>query len=289
VKFICYNWMPTISDHIIDLPERFYNEAGTSRLHDIDNFNPYSVKEGDLIFVKTDYIINGVFATHFLDKIYKKFNLITGISSYHLGRDGGDSYKYILNHPNLNKWICTNPPVEKSEKIIPIPIGFQEQDREGGNQSFLEEVHNSTIKFEDKKDKILLPWHNPTTNSRRQEIFDYLKELPFVEVQKEKKSFKEYYELMNQYKFVIGIEGSGPDIHRNYETMLVGSIPINIKNIIQEVFEYHHASAVFLESWKDLDNNMFNKLLETRYNIDNNNKFLDLKTMIERVRRGIKL
>ena len=94
---------------------------------------------------------------------------------------------------------------------------------------------------------------------------------------------------MNQYKFVIGIEGSGPDIHRNYETMLVGSIPNNIKNIIQEVFKYHQASAVFLESWKNLDNNMFNKLLETRYNIDNNNKFLDLKTMIERVRRDIKL
>ena len=37
-----------------------------------------------------------------LDKLYKKFNIISGVSSYHLGRDDGGSYKHILEHPNLD-------------------------------------------------------------------------------------------------------------------------------------------------------------------------------------------
>ena len=82
VKLICYNWMPTIADHVLDMPEQMYNSVGTSRQHKIDTFNPYSVKDGDLIFVKTDFIVNGTFEKLYLDKIFKRFSLITGVSSY---------------------------------------------------------------------------------------------------------------------------------------------------------------------------------------------------------------
>tara|TARA_R100001594_G_scaffold49903_5_gene82984 strand:+ start:1442 stop:2350 length:909 start_codon:yes stop_codon:yes gene_type:complete len=287
LKFICYNWMPTISDHVLDLPESFYNSAGTSRLHSIDQFNPYVVKDNDLIFVKTDFIVNGHFQQNILNKIYKRFNLITGVSSYHLGRDGGDNYKTILNHPNLNKWFCTNPPVEHSDKIVPIPIGFQEPDRPGGNQEFLSGVHNSRTPFEEKRNRIFLPYHTPETNSSRKEIFNYLKSLPFVDSQDEKQSLEDYYKSMDQYKFVIGLEGSGPDIHRNYEAMLVGSVPINKKNIIKTVFDQHGAKTLFLGSWESLDENMLKQILKIEYNIKNNDEFLKLENHISLIRKLI--
>lgn len=279
--------MPTIADHVLDLPESFYRSAGTSRMHNVNHFNPYMVKDDDIIFVKTDFIVNGYFQNNILDKIFKKFNLITGISSYHLGRDGGDIYKKILEHPNLNKWFCTNPPTLFNEKIIPIPIGFQEPDRPGGNQDLLKKICENRIPFSQKLDRIFLPYHTPQTNPVRQELFHYLKSLPFVDAQSDKQTLEDYYKTMNQYKFVIGLEGSGPDIHRNYETMLVGSIPINKKNVIKNVFDQHNVKAIFLEDWRQLDELMFKNMLDMEYNLSDMNRFLNLKTHISYIKERI--
>jgi len=273
-----------MADHAMDAPEEFYKQAGTSRLHSHDRFNPYTVKDNDIIFVKTDFIVDGTFERMFLDKIYKTFNLITGVSSYHIGRDGGDRYKNILSYPNLNKWICTNPPSAENKKIIPIPIGFEEPDRPAGNQEFLHRMHKDRSRFEDKKDMILLPYHTVDTNPNRNALVERLGSLPFVHVQKEKQSFEDYFNLLNQYKFVIGLEGSGPDIHRNYEAILVGSIPINKKNVIERVFSLHSASAVFLESWLDLTQDKFEKMLNVKYNFTGNDRFLKLENHISLIK-----
>ena len=60
LTFICYNWMPCVADHVLDLQESFYRSAGVSRLHSSDTFDPSKVQDGDLIFVKTDFIFNGI-------------------------------------------------------------------------------------------------------------------------------------------------------------------------------------------------------------------------------------
>lgn len=276
VKYICYNWMPRIADHILDHTEQFYKNAGVSRQHNCDTFDPYAVKENDIIFVKTDYIINGTFEKYFLNKIGTTFNLITGISSYHLGRDDNGGYKNILNNSRINKWICTNPPVENSKKIIPIPIGFQEPDRPGGNQTFLEHIHESRHEFHNKIDGIFLPYHDLSTNPMRKEQFEYLSSLPFVYSQREKQSLIQYYQSLNSYKFVIGLEGSGPDIHRNYETLLVGSIPINTKNIIEQLFKHHGVEAIFLNDWENLNTKTFEKILDLSFNRIINDQFLKI-------------
>jgi hypothetical protein len=288
MKYICYNWMPTIADHILDLPEGFYNSAGTSRLHNVDDFDTYRVLDNDTIFVKTDFIINGSFARLFLNKIpNRRFNLITGISSYHLGRDDNDGYKYILDHPMLNKWICTNPPPEHSDKIIPIPIGFEEPDRPGGNQKMLDTVFQMRTPFEQKKDKIFLPYHNVDTNTERRELISRLGSLPFIEVQKEKQNLEEYYSSLDEYKFVIGLEGRGPDIHRNYESMLVGSIPINKRNVIESVYDFYGVETEFIDDWEELNEQRFNDLLKKNYNTKSNDKFLQIESIIDRVKKEI--
>ena len=190
--------MPTIADHVLDLDESYYNSAGVNRLHNKSNFNPYEVRDGDLIFVKTDFIVNGFFQKNYLDKIFRSFNLITGISSYNLGRDGGDIYKEVLEHPFLNKWICTNPPDIDNHKIIPIPIGFQEPQRPGGEQQFLNTIQENSLPYEEKEDLVFLPYHDVTTNPKRKELVESLAKLPFVIAQKEKQSLQEYYNSMIQ-------------------------------------------------------------------------------------------
>ena len=70
--------------------------------------------------------------------------------------------------------------------------------------------------------------------------------------------------------------------------MLVGSIPINTKNVIQKVFEYHGADAIFLNSWRQLEVNLFNKLVKISYNDESNNSFLKVKNHIKHIRDIIK-
>mgnify|MGYP003123588776 CR=1 FL=1 len=288
VKYICYNWMPTIAQHAMDASADFYNQAGAGTLHNHPPFDPYKVKDNDLIFVKTDYIVSGAFEKYALDKMYRRFNLITGVSSFNIGRDGTDSYKRILSHPNLKKWFCTNPPLnEEHSKIVPLPIGFEEPERFGGNQSMLDKVFKQRTKREQKKDKILLPYHDLSTNQDRRQLYDLLSKLDFVEVQNEKLPVDKYLNLLDEYKFVICLEGRGPDIHRNYESMLVGSIPINVNGVVNKIFNYHSIDGVFLNSWQELDEKIYKNILNKDYNIKKNDDFLLLKNHTQLVRRII--
>jgi hypothetical protein len=286
MKYICYNWMPTIADHIVDFPESFYKNAGTSRLHNVDQFNPYTVQDNDLIFVKSDFIVNGFFRKNLLNKIFKTFNLITGVSDYQISQYQ-EEYLNILNHPGLNKWISVNTSPIKENKIIPIPIGFTENSRAFGCQSFLKNMQESRKSFSEKQNKILLPYHNQNTNSNRTLLIEKIKNLPFVDFQDKKQEVSDYFKTINEYKFVICLEGNGPDVHRYYETMLMGSIPVSTTASIKNLFDYYSIGGVFLNSWDDLDKNEFEKIINLNYNTNKNDSFLKLDYHIEHIRRKI--
>jgi len=275
-SFICYNWMPMIADHSIDNSESFYDSAGVSRLHDLPQANPRDIEENDIVFVKTDFLFNRYFQDYFLPQVKNKFVLISGVSSYHLGSNGDDSYNKVLQNENVLKWFCTNPPNVISDKIIPLPIGFEEKERTGGDQNILLVQRQNRINFNDKKNKILLPYHDFETNSFRKSIFDDLRRFPFVETQEDKLSFDDYIGVLNEYKFVICLEGSGPDIHRNYECLLVDSVPINVKNTINAVFDYHKIPGIFINDWSDLNKEKFDNIMKEEYDFANVEKFLKI-------------
>ena len=286
LSYICYNWMPLVADHVVDLPNDLYIRAGTSRLHNADSFEPGDVKDGDLIFVKTDFIVNGSFRSRYMNKIDSSFNLITGASSYSLDLNQ-EEYQLVVRDSRLNKWFCTNPPLLTNEKLVSLPIGFQEPDRPGGNQLMLSRIADMQTPFEEKKDKIFLPYHDLTTNPARKQLVKKLGSLPFVEAQTTQQSLFEYYRSLDSYKFVIGIAGRGRDIHRNYETMLVGSIPISTNTLMWSSFATHDVNVVCLESWDDLDEIRYKKVLETAYNMKSNKRFLSLDTHVKYINRTL--
>ena len=276
-SYICYNWMPMLSDHVLDMTEEYYNSIGVTQLHNKENFHPEDVNDGDVIFVKTDYIYHPYFQHEILPNIKNKFTLITGGSSYHIGSNGDTSYREIIQSPNLIKWLCTNPPSGNRDKIIPLPIGFEERERVGGNQQLIHSHRLNRTPFQDKKEKILLPHHTFNTNPERKDLFVYLSKLPFVETQTEKLPWTDYMKLIDEYKFVLCLEGSGPDVHRNYECLLVDCVPINLKNPIHFLFEYHKLAGVFLGGWEDLRGDVFNQINSVKYNQENSDSFLKIK------------
>lgn len=276
--------MPVYCDHAIDRPEDFYKSVGVSRLHKKDSFNAGSVNEGDFVFVKTDYIYNGYFQNYILPNIKNKFYLVSGISSYHVGSNGDESYLNILNNQKVLRWFCTNPPNFLSKKIVPLPIGFEESERPGGNQNLIAQLHKHKSPFRDKKDKILLPHHTLNTNPSRAKLFDELSNLDFVEVQDEKLSWQDYMGKIDSYKYVICLEGSGPDVHRNYECLLMGSVPINIRNTIESLFEYHKLPGIFLKKWGSLN---IENIRSKQYDFTNVDKFLKIQYHLDLMREAL--
>ena len=273
LKYICYNWFGTIADHALDFSDQEYNRWGVTKLHN-KTLNPENVKDEDVIFVKTDFVYNGVFQNDYLPHIKKSFVLITGNSSYQVSK--GVSINSIINSPYLIKWYCTNAPYV-SDKVAPLPIGFEEPDRQGGNQEILHTIRSSRVPFSDKKDKILLPYHTLHTNASRVELFQKLRSLPFVETQEEKLPFEDYLRKVDQYKFVICLEGSGPDVHRNYEALLVETVPINKATVIKQLFEYYGLPGEFVDSWSILSEEYLRQLLDRNYNTEKVSGFLEIE------------
>ena len=73
--------MSSLAKYSLDLPEEIYVKHGVSRKNK-NHLDISKLKDGDIIFVKTDFIINGVFLRDYLPHIKTKFILITGTSDY---------------------------------------------------------------------------------------------------------------------------------------------------------------------------------------------------------------
>ena len=280
--FINYNWMPLVANHCWDSPKEFYASVGVSRLHDKDGINPDEVKKDDIVFVKTDYIYNGNFI-NLLKAIKHKFTLISAISSYNVGL-GHPSYIDIINSDKIKHWFCTNPPNVDSEKVTGLPIGFEEREREGGNQEVIRKHWKDKPRWQDKIDKIYLSYHTLGNNPNRDRNIKYLSSLPCVVTEKCKLSFDKYLEKMRQYKYVICLEGAGFDTHRNYEALLVGSIPIMINSTIKKIYDDWNLPSIFVDNWTQINSNFLSVERENLASLNSNvESFLKIKSHKERI------
>ena len=77
MKFICYNYLPTLADYVFDLPINNYLNVGITPLHNYPTLhNTSQLKEGDKIFIKTDLL--QFFFNNIFPNIQTKIYLITG-------------------------------------------------------------------------------------------------------------------------------------------------------------------------------------------------------------------
>lgn len=279
---ICYNFWPLLAKHVLDFTKEYYKSEGVERLHNVVNFNPLDIKDGDIVFVKTDFIVDDSFYFNYFDKIQNKFILITANSSYQIGSVGGNTWKKILESDKLIQWYCTNPPDEDNDKIIPIPIGFEEPSRPSGNQFILNFYLKNKLSFEDKIEEFYLPYHSLDTNSQRRKSYQILENEPFVYCQQERQKLEDYLNTLDKYQFILCLDGRGNDTHRYWETLLVGSVPI-MKNIesIRRIFDEYKLPGVFVDSWSEINEDIFIKLSELKYDFSNVEYFLRAKNWKE--------
>lgn len=272
---ICYNFWPLLADHALDASEEYYNQAGVTRQHNHLELDPEKVKEGDVVFVKTDAIVFGVFE-RFFDEIKHPFILVSGVSSFQCGGvpGGTDLWKKLLKSPKVIKWYCTNPPDTKNKKVIPLPIGFQEPSRPDGNQDLLNLCRDNRYDFSSKLDKVFLPYHTLSTNPVREAHHDLLKNRLFISRQCGKLPIESYLSLMDKHQFVICFEGAGWDTIRNYEALLVGSVPIMKRSPVERIFKYYNLPGIFVNDWNEVDEKFYEQTRKKEYDFSSVETFL---------------
>jgi hypothetical protein len=287
--FICYNWMPLVADHCIDFSYDEYKNVGVTPLHDCYLTNLADVKKNDIVFVKTDFLYSGHFQNIIFPNIDNEFILMTGGSDYIVGHDGDrSSHLKMLEDKKIKKWFCINPPNIISDKLIPMPIGFQEIDRMGGNQNNIKFALNNQKIWTEKKNMFYLPYHALGNNPARNSYISYLKTLDFVYVEENKLSFSEYLQKMSEYKFIICLRGNGFDTHRHYESLLVGSVPIIENTPVRMIYENDNLPHIVVQQWADITKEFFNHVLVKKYSFDIVSNFLTVRFHAERIKQYAK-
>lgn len=83
--------------------------------------------------------------------------------------------------------------------------------------------------------------------------------------------FNKYLDRIYNHKFVLCPEGNGTDTHRTWETLYVGSIPIEKRNINNSFYE-GKLPICFVDEWSEINekflNNEYNRISNTDYNLD---------------------
>jgi hypothetical protein len=143
----------------------------------------------------------------------------------------------IIQIKNLQKIYCQNLNLHSlsglSNKLKHLPIGHCFHNHY--NKVGLIESSIENFKFNQKSNKVLIPYHNITNKSRAQEI-DLLKSKTFC-CHAEKSDYLPYLENLSRYRFALSLHGAGVDCHRHWEILSVGSIPLIKSSFLDPLFE----------------------------------------------------
>jgi hypothetical protein len=78
-----------------------------------------------------------------------------------------------------------------------------------------------------------------------------------------------YYDMINDYKFILSPPGAGEDCHRTWEALYVGCIPIVRSSAINELYE--GLPVLVIDSWEDISEEFLNQkweeMLERKYDM----------------------
>jgi len=209
---LCYNRLPLLANIVYDGD---YTGSGVTEQHNRPMKS--DIRNGDTIFVKTDYLDNFISNTN----INSNITLVTGVGDLSPSQY---SIERILSNNNIVKWIGCNIPISHA-KIKKIPIGVGEPERINGNHRELKKLHNSRIPWNNKIKEICIPYHSDTHINRT--LASTIPKLPFVD----------YMNELNNHKFVVCMRGNGIDTHRFCEALVMECVPIVLQSELDDMYE----------------------------------------------------
>ncbi len=246
---------PYISgDSFRSLANHLFDETDSS-------FNPKTVQNGDIIFVKTDLL--GEFFSQKHPSIINHYILI----SHNADHGAPGNYVHYLEDEKIIVWFGQNPTISNHKKFIAIPIGIANRCWQHGNidnfNKALTFLHQHSIYI--FKDGIFLEKYLAGINFKpashtpiRETLLNYFSNQSFC---KNIEHDNHLYYLSNMFyvKFLLSPRGNGLDCHRTWEALLMGSIPILEHSYLDQIFI--DMPVLLINKWEDVTQ----EFLENKY------------------------
>jgi len=205
-----------------------------------ESFRPELVNQGDTIFV--DYTCLEIFAREYLPRIQNQVILITGNYGYGADLPMPGPYGNLLESPKIAAWLVQNLDREKSEKLIPIPMGIANRHWPHGNTDLLNQW------MERPSVRTTLTYINLTPRPERMDCINHFRKMGFRF--EESKSFDAYLSDLLHTKFVISPRGNALDSHRTWESLLMGCYPVVLSSTLDPL--YQDLPVVIVNSWSEV-------------------------------------
>ena len=251
------------SDHILD---------------EVSAIDPFSVKSGEILFVKTNFL--NEFIEKCLPHLPDNIKLITHNSDVGIE---SNPFNEELSRKSIY-WFAQNLKfnVINNQYIYPIPIGFENRNwLKNGKLSVLKNV-----KVSEEKINGMLCAFNTSTNRERIDILHYLDLNNHVKYLRRVKH-KDYMKTLSEYKLSICPEGNGVDTHRIWESLLVETLPVVKKSNFVENLSSVGVPLFIIENWNELQNldeEKINYIYSTRYLELKNKEYISNKYWLNKIK-----
>lgn len=218
-------------------------------------FDPAAVKFADIIFVSAQIDILKFFFSKYHPLIKNPYILITHNEDTSVP---GPVYTY-LDDPKLLTWFAQN--IDQGHpKLIAIPIGFSNPVwGELGNTKNYHDAMKNIPDFNSRENKAYMNFNVGTCPKRRQPVWDFFKNKPFVHTVS-RRSHRQHLEDLKQFRFVISPPGNGIDCVRHWEALLMGCIPIIQHSPIDILFD--QLPVILINNWNEVTSDFLNKKYE---------------------------
>jgi hypothetical protein len=216
-------------------------------------FNPHSVKNGDVIFLKTDMARE--FFSYLHPKIDAKYILITHNSDLApIGLTAVDhppttfTLEKYLDDPKIIVWFAQNIDREHP-KLKAIPIGIANSCWKHGNITILNKAMEQIPLLNERNESIYINCTSSPHLKERLHALECLKKKSFC-YHVGYKNFSSYLEEIKQFKFVLSPPGNGFDCHRTWEALLMGCIPIVKHSLLDSL--YQDLPIILVNDWNEV-------------------------------------
>jgi hypothetical protein len=246
-SFACKNFRP---DYTLDTSGTLPYVSGANlvlfadHVYDFHVKNIHSVRDGDVVYVKTDVIDD--FFIQIYPKISATFVLLTHNSDY----STKVKHEHYLNDTKLLAWFGQNPGFEH-RKHFSLPIGLENPTWAPTKIDFVRSVtETSLIPWEKRKYLLYVNFNSGTNPAARTQLLTRFRGIKDVFVSEKRVDYAAYMNQIGKSKYVLCPRGNGLDTHRFYETLLMGSIPVVENSTLYSLFD--ETSAFLVNSMSEL-------------------------------------
>jgi hypothetical protein len=244
--FISGDTFRAIANHIIDETHQ--------------PFSPEKVKPRDIIFLKKDLIPDFFATLH--PRIKSPYILLTHNGDYspiffkaidHPWQ--GHDFSPYLDSPKLIVWFAQNIDFQHP-KLKALPLGIANNYWEHGNIGMFHNAQRSPVPLEKKLPRMYVNFSAGSNPAERNAALNQSKKMSCCDIVGRKKPAR-YLEETKQYRYVLSPPGNGIDCHRTWEALLVGSIPIMKRSLLDSLFD--ELPVIFVDDWSELTEEFLEK------------------------------